>query len=76
MTAPFQQKAWVSGWFVVAVNVVINACPIMVQRYNRVRLLRLVSAELRQSWGFQPAASRSEILSPKCNVPMDRGGCS
>jgi hypothetical protein len=29
-------------------NWVINVCPIMVQRDNRVRLLRLIAAELRQ----------------------------
>jgi hypothetical protein len=41
MLAPFRRQAWVAGGFVVALNVVINVYPIMVQRYNRVRLLRL-----------------------------------
>ena len=56
MVAPFRHEAWVAGGFVVALNVLMNVYPIMVQRYNRVRLLRLVSAELRQRWGLPPPA--------------------
>ncbi len=77
MVVPFQHEAWVAGGFVLAMNVVINGYPIMVQRYNRVRLLRLVSAELRQRWDLPPpAVDRSEKPSPNCNHPTDPGRCS
>lgn len=47
---PFQRGAWTAGLFGVAVNVVVNIYPIMVQRYNRARLLPLVSETTRQRW--------------------------
>lgn len=51
ITMPFQRGAWTAGLFGVAVNVVVNIYPIMVQRYNRARLLPLVSETTRQRWG-------------------------
>ena len=51
---PCQKGAWTAGLFVVAVNVVVNIYPIMIQRYNRARLLPLVAERIRQRWRFPP----------------------
>ena len=51
---PFQLGAWTAGLFGVAVNVVVNIYPIMVQRFNRARLLPLVSSGVKQRWRIPP----------------------
>jgi hypothetical protein len=47
----FSGYAWLRGWFdavgwLLAFNVIINGYPIMLQRYNRIRLQKL-----SQRWG-------------------------
>jgi hypothetical protein len=46
---------WFKYLFVVAVNLVVNGYPMMVQRYNRARLLPLVSGKVRERWRITEA---------------------
>jgi hypothetical protein len=47
---PSHRGAWEAGLFGVAVNLVVNVYPMMVQRYNRARLLPHVSGKVRETW--------------------------
>jgi hypothetical protein len=52
---PFRRGAWTAGLFVVAVNLVVNVYPMMVQRHNRARLLPRVSGKVRERWRITAA---------------------
>lgn len=47
-----QRQAWGAVFVLLAMQLVINVYPIMVQRYNRARLLPLVSLRVKKRWGI------------------------